>query len=160
MKNIATGQPENPFQVQWTQSLTADDAGLETGSVAVDRFDHQIRDDLAVVVPCAFLRQLWRHVLAEQRSHMRATRRQRIVQGRGDYHLNDGIAAPSERSCVAISTIHMVQAGTENNSRGMMRGEIASGERRETRQLRKGDVDPECAGAAAPRAHTTQEGRI
>src|SRR6516164_2198318 len=91
---------------------------------------------------------------------MAARRRQRVVQGRRDHHLDDGLATPSERSRVAIGAIHIAETRAENNSRGVMIAAIASGQRREARQLRERDVDPECSGGATPSLHAPKKGGI
>src|SRR5919109_5590934 len=89
-------------------------------------------------------------MLTEQACDVRSRRRQRVVHGRRDDQLDDGLAAPSRHSCVAISAVHVIETRAKNNSRGVMITAIASRQRREARQLGKRHVDAERSGGAAP----------
>src|SRR5216683_7661484 len=99
-------------------------------------------------------------MLAEETRDMRSRRRQRVVQGRRDDHLDDRLAAPSERSRVAKGAIHVSETGRQDDSRRVMIRRRAAGSRRKARKLGEGDVHPESTGAATPRMHAAKKGRI
>src|SRR5262249_61393769 len=72
VEDVAAGESEYLLEVERAQGLAADDACLEAGRVALDGFDHEIGDALAVIVPRRAIRQLRRHVLAEQACNVRS----------------------------------------------------------------------------------------
>src|ERR1700716_1554189 len=91
---------------------------------------------------------------------MPSRRRQGVVQGRWDDHLDDGLAAPAERARVAIGAVHVAKARCKNDSRGVMIAERVPRQGREAGQFRERDVHAERTGAAAPGAHAAQKGWI
>src|SRR5262249_47193558 len=50
VENVSAGEPEHLLQVEWAQSLAADDACFEPRCIAIDGFDHQIRHRLPLIV--------------------------------------------------------------------------------------------------------------
>src|SRR6266568_492858 len=93
VEDVAADEPEGLLQVEWAQRLTADDARLEARSVALHRVDHQVGHLLAMIAPGAAVGELRRDVLAEQARHMRALGGEAVVEGGGDQHLDDRLAA-------------------------------------------------------------------
>ena len=51
MKNVAVGQAERSFEIEWREDLARDHTGGEARRVGVDRVDHQVRDRFAMAVP-------------------------------------------------------------------------------------------------------------
>ena len=82
MEDVAADEPEDAFEIKRAQHLPGDDAVLEARGEAVDRGDHQTAT-FAVIVPGTPVRQLRRHVLAEEASPRAAQRRQAVVEGGG-----------------------------------------------------------------------------
>ena len=101
VRDVAADEAEHLFEVERAQRLAADHARLEARRIAVDGVDHQVGDLVAMVVPGAAVGQLRRDVLAEQARDMRALRRQRVVEGRGDDQLDDRLPAPAVLARVA-----------------------------------------------------------
>ncbi|ODS02716.1 hypothetical protein AUC71_13815 [Methyloceanibacter marginalis] len=79
MKDVAADEPELAFQIERAQGLSSHNAVGETGRVSVDRGNHQVGDLVAGLVPGAPVRQLGRHMLAEQTRHMGAGRGEAVV---------------------------------------------------------------------------------
>ena len=107
VEDVAADEPEDAFEVERRERLAGDDAVLEAGGVALDGGDHEVGDLLAMIVPGPSLRKLRRDVLAEQARDMRALRRQAVVEGRGDQHLDHRLAAPAVRAGVVIGAVHI-----------------------------------------------------
>ncbi len=91
---------------------------------------------------------------------MRARRRQRVVERRGDDHLDDRLAAPAVPARIVIGAIHVAEARRQDDAGGVMVRRRAARQRREARQLRQRDVHAERAGAAAPAPHAVEKIRI
>src|SRR5262245_46703864 len=72
VEDVAADQTEGLLEIEWAQRLAADDARLESGSVAINRVDHQVCYLLAMLAPGAAVRELRRDVLAEEARHMRS----------------------------------------------------------------------------------------
>ncbi len=151
MEDVAADQAEGTLQVQRGQRLPAEHRVGESGRVALDGGDHQLGDLVAVRVPAAPIRQLRRHVLAEQAGHVLAGRRQPIVQRAGDQQFDDGVARPTVLARIAVGAVHVVQARRQNDAGG----EVVARPRQcaEVRQPRQRHVHPERARAAAPLRH-------
>src|SRR5206468_10907757 len=94
VEDVAADEAERLLEIERAQRLATNHARLEASRVALDRVDHQVGDLLAMRVPGAAVRQLRRDVLAEQACDMRALGGERVVEGRGDQHLDDRLAAP------------------------------------------------------------------
>ena len=92
MKDVAAEQAELPLEIQRGQRLAADHARRKARRVGIDGRDHQVGNFIAAIVPRAAIAQARRDVLAEQAGDMAAGRRQAVVQGRGDQHLDDRLA--------------------------------------------------------------------
>src|SRR5215204_1977124 len=92
VKDVAAGQAEHLLEIERRQRLVAEHARLKPGSVAIDRIDHQIGHRVAMLIPGTAVRQFGGNVLAEQAGDVRAVRRQCVVEGRWDQHLDDGLA--------------------------------------------------------------------
>src|SRR5215467_12063437 len=88
---------------------------------------------------------------------MRALRSERAVERRGNQHLDDWFAAPAVAAGVAEGAIHVGEARTDDDARGVVIAGLAAWQGGEARQSVERDVDAERAGAAAPMAHAAQE---
>ncbi|MNC62556.1 hypothetical protein D3C75_1125870 [compost metagenome] len=86
MEDVAADQAEAPLQIARPQGQPPHHRGLKPRRMGLDRLDHQIGHRVAMRV-----RQIRRDMLAEQAGDMLARRRQTVVQGRGDQHLDDGL---------------------------------------------------------------------
>src|SRR5262245_25358292 len=95
VEDIAADEPERLLEIERAQGLASDHARLEARRIALDRVDHQVGNLVAMRVPGAALRQRRRDVLAEQARDMGALGGKRVVEGRGDQHLDDRLAAPA-----------------------------------------------------------------
>src|ERR1700738_3515868 len=84
MKNIAAEQAELALEIERRQNLPADHARREAWRIFIHGRDHEIGDLFAMVVPRPAVRQLRRHVLAEQAGDMLTRRAERVVEGRRD----------------------------------------------------------------------------
>src|SRR6202049_4796893 len=85
---------------------------------------------VAVLVPGFAVRQLRRDVLAEQAGDMLARWGERVVQGRGDQHLDHRLAAPAVGFGVLPGAVHIVQTRREDDAGGeMIAGARQCGER-------------------------------
>src|SRR5208283_5357996 len=111
-------EAELAFEIERTQYLATDYARGEAGRVALDRRDHQVGDSVAALVPRLAVRQLRRDVLAEQAGHMRARRRQAVVERGRDQHLDDRLAANAEIARVPIGAVHVAEARRQDDPRG------------------------------------------
>src|SRR5690348_4343597 len=88
MKDVAAGEPELALEVERGKTLRRDHAGAEAGRVALDRVEHQLGHLVAAVVPRAAVGQGGGDVLAKEARHMRAGRRQAVVECRRNHHLD------------------------------------------------------------------------
>ena len=59
-------------------------------------------------------------MLAEQAGDMLAVRRQRIVERRGDQHLDHRLAAPAVRAGVQPGAVHVAEARRDDDAGGEM----------------------------------------
>ena len=51
MENIAAGETEPLLQIERGQGMPAQNAGLEAGRIALNRFDHEVGDFFPMIVP-------------------------------------------------------------------------------------------------------------
>src|SRR5258705_6797239 len=70
MKNVAAEQAELALEIERRQDMAANHARREAWRILIHGRDHEIGDLFAMVVPRPAVRQLRRHVLAEQAGDM------------------------------------------------------------------------------------------
>src|SRR5262245_19347393 len=88
VEDIAVRQTEGALQIEWRENLAADHTRAEAGSELIHGIDHEVGDFVAMSVPRFAIGQLRSDVLAEQARHVRALRREAVVEGRWDEHLD------------------------------------------------------------------------
>src|SRR6478672_11929880 len=70
VEDIAARETEPLLQIERGQGLSAQNAGLEAGRIALNRFDHEVGDFFPMIVPGGAARQLRSYVLTEQACDM------------------------------------------------------------------------------------------
>src|ERR1041385_450092 len=78
--DIAADKTEGALEVERAENLASNNGAAEAGRIAIDRFDHQIGNRLAMVVPALTIGKFRRHMLAEEARHVRALGCERRVQ--------------------------------------------------------------------------------
>jgi hypothetical protein len=115
MEDVSIRQPKDALQIQGREALSCDDACLETWRIAFDRIDHQIRDSLAMLLPGRAVGKLRAYMLTEQGRHMGASRRQAVIECRGNNQFNNWAAASAMIDAIAISFFHIGKARSKDD---------------------------------------------
>src|SRR5215469_2183148 len=107
MEDIAIRQAKNALQIQRGQALSGDHARLETWRIRFDGIEHQIGHSLTMLVPGRAVRKLRAYMLTEEARHMRARRRQAIVDRRWDHQFNNRHPAPTICDAITVGLVHV-----------------------------------------------------
>ncbi|NDF86690.1 MAG: hypothetical protein EB102_09265 [Gammaproteobacteria bacterium] len=98
MEDVTARKAELFFEIEWRERRATDDAGAEIGRVIIDRVDDELGGRIAHAgrVPAAIdgigSRKVVVEVLTEETRDVRAPGCERVVESRGDQHLDDGFA--------------------------------------------------------------------
>jgi hypothetical protein len=74
-------------------------------------------------------------VLAEQARHMLSPRRQVVIEGGGDQHLDNRLAAPALPPGIVIGPLHVRERWGNDDASRMVIGRLPAGQRGKARQL-------------------------
>ena len=96
---------------------------------------HEIGHALAVRIPGFAVRQLRRHMLAEEACHMASGRRQAVIQGRWNHDFDDGLLGPAVAARIEISLLHIGERRRDDDSGCVMIARLR--QTGEPRQLRE-----------------------
>ena len=110
MEDVTANQPEFALEIERGMNLACEYACPEVGGMGSDRVDDMVGDFLADIVPAASVGELWRELLAEQACDIRTGRREAVVDGRRDLHLDDRRARPAKGLRIGVSAAHIVEA--------------------------------------------------
>src|SRR5262245_52863642 len=102
MKDVAGRQSETLFEIERREREDAEDAAAEVGCVARDGVDDEVRGALPFFFPAAAIGERGCEVLAEQARHMRARRRERIIQRARYQHLDHRFARHAMQARVQV----------------------------------------------------------
>src|SRR3546814_1908467 len=108
------------FEPFGRQARLGNDARAEAGGVVFDGVDDAVGGGFLFVIPVPPVRQFGRELLAEEARDMLPRRREAVVDGRGDQHLDDRRLRPAELLRVEEGAVHIVERRREDDPRLVM----------------------------------------
>src|SRR3546814_10665232 len=106
--DVAADEPELAFEPFGRQARLGNDARAEAGGVFFDGVDDAVGGGFLFVIPVPPVRQFGRELLAEEARDMLPRRREAVVDGRGDQHLDGRRLRPDEMIRVEEGAVHIV----------------------------------------------------
>ena len=149
MEDVAARETETLFEIERRERRMSEEARAEVGGVCIDGVDDELRCGLAHrrVRPAAprrlGTREIVIEMLAEEARHMRTRRCERVIERRGDHHLDHRRARYAVQARFGEGAVHVAERGRDDDAGTEVRIARARAPRAETRQLRERDVHAE-----------------
>ena len=149
VEDVSAGKAEALLEVGRGQHLAGDRRVGEVGGEAVDGREHRIGRRLAQGIPVAVARK----VLAEETRDVLAPRRQRVVHGRWDQHLDDRRTREGTAARIQIGLLQVRHRGSDDDPRAVMVLAVEPRPAGEVGEFPKCDVDLQRRGLGAHAAN-------